>query len=108
VTNLRDTRDASGSRKLWAEQATPDGDVVIHGVDHGDGVEQVFGEGFREYEWVWTIRAAEVPKLLAALGATGPVLAALGERFSGDNAGGLSEFLDEHGIPYEAWSRMGE
>jgi hypothetical protein len=69
-------------------------------------VEAVFG--FREYEWVWTIRARDVGKLREALGAGTDVLSALGEQFSGDQAAGLQGFLDSQGIAYKAWSRVGD
>jgi hypothetical protein len=104
---LRDFRDADGPRHLWARM-TPEGDVVIEGQDLGDGVEKVFGAGIREYEWVWTVRAPHVPALLAALGAGDDVLAALRARFSDERASGLRPFLDQHGIPVDAWSRVGD
>ncbi len=102
---LRKVNDADGSRLLEAS-LTSGGDVLIEGLDHGDGVERIFGE--REYEWKWTIPASGVPALLRALDATGNVLAALGERFSGEDAAGLSEFLESHAIPHDRWSRTGD
>lgn len=104
---LRDLSDARDRRYLAAE-LTSEGDLLMQGQDLGDGVEAVFGEGFREYEWAWTVRAAHVPKLLEALGAGGPVLAVLEHRFSGEKAAGLKQFLDDHEIPHESWSRMGD
>lgn len=107
VVTLRESTDGGGSRHLWARRTTA-GDVVIEGQDVGGGVEEIFGEGIREYEWTWTIRAANVPALLGALGAGDDVLTALGRRFSGDRAADLYGFLEDHGVPFEAWSRVGD
>ena len=102
---LRDVRDAEGTRHLQAS-LTPEGDVLIEGQDLGAGVERALG--VYEYEWAWTIHAADVPLLLEAIGTTSDVLSALRERFSDDRAAGLMDFLDSHRIPYERWARMGE
>ncbi len=102
---LRSIKDARDSRHLEAA-ITADGDLEIEGQDLGDGVEQVFG--VREYEWIWTIRARDLPSLLDAMGSSSDVLAAMSERFSGDNAADLKSFLDSHDVPHEVWSRMGD
>ena len=36
------------------------------------------------------------------------VLAALRDRFSGDGAAYLQPFLDDNGVSYEPWSRVGD
>ena len=105
IVVLRDVSDADGTRRLHAS-LTAKGDVGIEGRDYGDGVERIFG--YREYEWVWTIPAASVPALLAALGAQGDVLAALQKRFSGNNAADLAAFLEENKIEVAHWSRIGD
>jgi hypothetical protein len=87
---LRDVKDADGSRLLQASLASG-GDIVIEGRDYGAGVERVFG--VREYEWAWTIPAASVEDLRHALPASGDVLSALRDRFSGENAAELGAFL---------------
>jgi hypothetical protein len=102
---LRDVKDVDGSRFLQAS-LTSGGDLVIEGWDFGAGVERVFG--VREYEWVWTIPAASVGALLHALQATGDVLSALRDRFSGENAAELGAFLESHGIVTERWARVGD
>lgn len=107
VITLRESTDGGGSRHLWARR-TAEGDLVIEGQDVGRGVEEIFGDGIREYEWVWTIRAPDVPALLRALGDGDDVLAALGHRFSGDDAAELYRFLEDSGIRFETWSRLGE
>ena len=104
---LRDMHDEGGRRFLGASLAA-DGTLTITGQDLGDGVEQFFGPGNREYEWVWTIRAQHLPTLAAALGADDDLLAALAARFSGERAAGLQPFLDDQAIPYEYWSRVGD
>jgi hypothetical protein len=104
---LRQTSDGLGSRHLSA-RLKRSGDLVIQGKDTGQGVEDVFGEGFREYEWAWTIGAGDVPKLAEALGAREDVLGGLEARFSGDRSAELGEFLESCGIPVERWSRMGD
>lgn len=102
---LRQVKDADGSRLLEAS-VTANGDVLIAGCDFGEGVERVFG--VREYEWAWTIPSASLPSVLHALGATGNVLIALKERFSGDKATLLGPFLEANEIPTERWSRLGD
>lgn len=101
---LRDTEDADGVRRLTA--ALEGGDLVIEGWDHGAGVERIFG--YREYEWVWTVKADHVPRLRAALGDPPDLTAALLLRFGGEAAADLQPFLESEGIPYEAWSRTGD
>lgn len=101
---LRDTRDADGARRLTA--ALTGGDLVIEGWDHGAGVERVFG--YREYEWVWTIKSNDVPRLREALGNPPDLTEALRSKFSGEEAAELKPFLDSKEIPYEAWSRTGD
>lgn len=73
------------------------------GQDLGAVVQQVFG--YYEYEWVWTIRAADLPNLDAALGVTFDRLEALAEKFGGGNAAQLGPFLKANAIPCESWSR---
>lgn len=104
---LRDTRDEDGTRYLEA-RIEENGDLTIQGQDLGAGVESYFGPGTREYEWCWTIRSPDLPRLREALKAGEDVLAALHARFSGDAAAGLSSFLKEEQVPYESWSRVGD
>ena len=101
---LRDTQDADGVRRLTA--ALENGDLVIEGRDYGKGVERIFG--YSEYEWVWTVRAADVPRLRRALGDPPDLTEALVRRFGGDASADLQPFLASEGIAYEAWSRIGD
>lgn len=102
---LRQVKDADGSRLLEAS-LTSEGDLLIKGHDLGDGVERVFGA--KEYEWAWRIPSSTIPALLRALGATDNILAALEDRFSGDNATLLGPFLEANEIPTDRWSRLGD
>ncbi len=102
---LRNVNDSDGSRLLEAS-INRNGEVVIEGRDYGDGVERIFG--VREYEWIWTIPAAEVPVLLRALDASGDVLSAISHRFSGERAADIGPFLEANGVATERWSRLGD
>ncbi|MBI1296296.1 hypothetical protein GC175_15175 [bacterium] len=104
---LRDTRDEGGSRHLSAT-LKEDGTLVIEGQDIGPGVEGVLGSGLIEYEWVWTVHPSAVRTLKLALACDDGLLAALQDLFSGDAAAALQSFLDDNGIVYERWSRVGE
>lgn len=72
---------------LWMRSVTLDdeGDLVIEGHDLGPGVERLMGAGLREYEFVRTVRAADVPPVVQALGLAEAVdvLDALVDRYAG-------------------------
>lgn len=103
---LRDVVDELGSRRLQVETRA-DGALLVRGEDAGDGVEQAFGEGIREYEWIWSIDAEQVTVVQAALGGGDDVLAELAARFSGPDAAGLGDWLDSIGVVVNKWSRVG-
>ncbi|WP_424924329.1 hypothetical protein [Alloalcanivorax xenomutans] len=63
---------------------------------------------YTEYEWQWTIKAADMPKLRAALQTRKPVLAALKQRFAGDESVRLYAFLCASAVPFETFSRIGD
>lgn len=105
VVTLRNERSAGDVRRLHAALSAT-GDLLIEGYDYGDGVEALLGE--REYEWRWTVAAAELPKLKQALGEGGDLLPALQRRFSGPDAADLAAFLERNQIAYSAWSRCGD
>ena len=102
---LRQISDKDGTRYLSAKLAEG-GDIVIEGQDLGDGVQRIFG--VREYEWVWTIRSANVSKVRDLLGGQEDVIAAIADRFSGSNAASLWTFLEDNSVPMEVWSRKGD
>jgi hypothetical protein len=58
----------AGRAMASAEPRHIDAGLVIEGQDRGAVVQQIFG--YYEYEWVWAIHAADLPKLDAALGVT--------------------------------------
>ncbi len=103
---LRDDRDKLGTRQLDATLSA-DGTLTIEGQDFGDGVEQIFGSGLSQYEWVLTIQSKDIPKLASVLDEGNDVLAALVSRFSNDEAVALQPFLDKHDIQYEFWNWIG-
>ncbi|MBA2310259.1 MAG: hypothetical protein H0W01_13450 [Pseudonocardiales bacterium] len=107
---LRSIRDADGSRHLDAH-VTAEGDVVVEGQDLGPGVERAFGPGLTEYEWTHTVRAADVPLLVEALGGApgDDVLALMRRVCSGDGVVRLAALLAPDGpVPAEFWSRVGD
>jgi hypothetical protein len=105
IVVLRSTEDDHDMRHLQAT-LTSGGDVVIEGQDIGDSVEQIFG--CWEYEWTWTIRAADVAAFLEAMETSGDVLSAMKKRFRGERAYELLSFLESHDVPHETWIRMGD
>ncbi len=107
TVTLRDSRDQDGARRLDARLQS-DGTLLIEGQDIGPGVERFFGPGMTEYEWAWTIRPQSVTALKKALKSDDDVLSALKDRFSGAAAADLKPFLDDNGVAYEAWSRVGD
>jgi hypothetical protein len=100
-------RDSGGFRSLYAVLAE-NGDVRLEGQDLGPGVEQIFGEGLTEYEYTMTILAQDVPALRRALGDKSDLLQALKEALGDPGMIGPKAFLDEHNIPHEFWSRIGD
>lgn len=106
TVTLRDDRDELGTRHLYATLSA-DGTLRVEGQDFGDGVEQFFGSGLCEYEWVLKIQSKDIPKLASALDEGDDVLAALASRFSNDAADTLEPFLDKHDIQYEFWNWIG-
>src|SRR5262245_57335367 len=102
---LRAERTDGDSRYLGARYSE-NGDLLIEGQDLGEGVRAIFG--YIEYEWAWTIKAADLPRLAAALGSDSNLLDALKTRFSGDAAGELESFLKKHEIPCAFWNRIGD
>jgi hypothetical protein len=102
---LRDERTETDRRWLVARYQ-PKGDLVFEGHDFGEGVRAYWGSA--EYEWVWTVKSHDVPKLMRALGIWRRLLTTIQQRFSGPQAANLAGFLQANGIPYVAWSRTGD
>jgi hypothetical protein len=106
---LRNQHDAQGTRHLDAT-LTEDGSIVIEGWDLGAGVEAVWGEGLREYEWAWTVAPGDVPAAVAALGGAegDDPLALLGAWLRGHRGRDPGSHLRDAGILVEFWSRVGD
>ena len=102
---LRQERSKTDSRYLGAK-LKENGDLVFEGQDLGSGVEEVFGAS--EYEWYWTVKAVDIPKFRSAIGSSSNILKSLKRDFSGHNAAKLYEFMQDHGIPFESYSRVGD
>ncbi|HOX45985.1 MAG TPA: hypothetical protein PK668_20450 [Myxococcota bacterium] len=107
--SLRDERDERGTRHLEAS-FTDGGDLLLAGQDLGRGVSDFFGEGGSEYEFAWSVKRTDLPRLLQALGGApgADLLELLAARFTGPAAAGIQGFLEEHRIPAEFWSRVGD
>lgn len=94
------------------------GDFVIDGQDLGPSVEQIFGEGIREYEWKRTVQAQEVPRLTRLLRAREgdytrrpgglEVLDVLQTWLLTHDAGQLEPLIEEQGFTRIFWSRAGD
>lgn len=87
-----------------------DGSLVLEGHDLGRGVSDIFGPDLNEYESARTVPPEEIDGLRRALGlsADGDLPGVLEERFA--HPGGsraFEQFLKEHGIASEFWSRVG-
>lgn len=102
---LREERKSGDYRFLGAE-VKDNGDLVFEGKDLGSGVKAVFD--CVEYEWYWTIKAANIPKFKDAIGENGDILELLEKNFSHEKAAGLSDFMNKNDIPFEFWSRIGD
>ncbi|MBI5596380.1 MAG: hypothetical protein HY928_09865 [Elusimicrobia bacterium] len=97
---LREERDGSDSRHLWA-YLDDEGDLHIDGQDLGPGTAPVSPDG--EYEWHQTIRKKDLHRLMLLLGgaAGDDLLDLLGKNWSGPRSGDLEKLLRESGIPTE-------
>jgi hypothetical protein len=102
---LREERSSTDSRYLCAK-LSENGNLQFEGQDIGDEVESILGG--REYEWIWTVLAQDLPRLARALQADGNLLPAIKHRFEGDKAALLGRFLEENAIPVDKWSRIGD
>lgn len=104
IATLRNERIGGGSRHLEA-YLTAEGNLRIDGQDLGAGTEIVSSSG--EYEWSTTIRAADIPRLLEALGASrdDDVLDVLAANYCDSGSHRLEEILRSGVVPIERWVR---
>lgn len=101
-------RDHNGSRSIWGVLLA-DGRLKIEGQDLGAGV-AIWGEGFTEYEWTWTVAATDVHRVVEILGGGdgGDPLDLL-THWARD-AGGRDpgQHLKNAGLELGFWSRVGD
>lgn len=104
---LKDSKDRHGPRHLWAT-LDADGTVVIEGQDLGSNLPLYGLSGVTEYEYAWTIRPADIPGLVTALGGEpgADPLRLLVRYATGQAWPRFDLFLEEHAIPAEFWSRF--
>jgi hypothetical protein len=105
---LREQEDADGTRYL---DATIDktGRLVLEGQDVGNGVERAFGEGYREYEWRWTVPVSELPAAIEALGGEpGESPLAVAARWIEAHGTDPGVALKAAKVRIELWSRLGD
>jgi len=102
---LRDERTKTDSRGLIARYGL-NGDLIFEGQDLGAAVKAFWGSS--EYEWTWTIKAHDAPKLMQALKVRRNPLRELKRRFSGPRASGIETFLRDNAVPFLFWSRVGD
>ncbi len=101
-------RNTDNFRRLSAG-VTEEGHLSIQGHDLGSGVEGSWGSGLTEYEWAITVRASEIPRVVAALGGKegDDVLELLSARCSENEWYASRAFFKKHRIPTEFSSRVG-
>ena len=88
---LRDQKDEKGG-SWWAARVDADGDLVLEGYDHGEFVEEFWGDS--DYEYVRLVKAEHVPKVLVEL---------IRDRFRTDSEFGT--WLTEKGVhnEFQSW-----
>lgn len=84
------------------------GDLIFEGHDLSNDLPGIFGAGVREYEYVITVRAAELPGLQQVLDGGTDLLQALKVCFGPPDSLPVRTFLEDHEIIFEFWSRMGD
>lgn len=108
VVTLREEHSEDSAYFLRA-RLREDGALVLEGQDLGATPEEFWGS--REYEWEITVGPQAVPRLVTALGGTpgeNDPLELLAARFQEDQRYGTRAFLEEAGVPFDFWSRVGE
>lgn len=105
---LRDERNEDGSHHLRG-RLRDDGSLAIEGHDLGVIPQRFWGRD--EYEWTITLDPAAVARLLEVLrvapGQYDP-LTILEKSFHEDEHHATRSFLEQHGIPFKFWSRVGD
>ena len=105
---LRQERYEHNAYNLWARLGD-EGSLVIEGQDLGATAEDFWGSP--EYEWSLTVAPEALPRLVAALGGTpgeDDPLDLLAARYRDEERYATRTFLEEVGVPFEFWSRVGD
>lgn len=102
------SQDERGVRSIYAVLLA-DGGMRIEGQDIGPSV-SVFGQDFREYEWDWTIAAADVPRIAEHFGGKpgADPIPLMRHWIKSADGGDPGQFLREHGFELGFWSRLGD
>jgi len=98
TVTLRNQRDGRNSQHLWA-YLDDAGNLHVDGQDFGPQTAIVSDDG--EYEFFYTVLAADLPALKRALGAnpSDDILRVLATRFSGDQARDLEAVFSSRAVP---------
>jgi hypothetical protein len=85
-----------------------DGALTIEGHDLGETPRSVWGSS--EYEWTMAIAKEQLPAFVDALGgqAGSDALDLMSTRYREDERVASRGFLDEQGINFSFWSRVGD
>lgn len=108
VLRAERSRDGSSSYRLEARRDA-DGCILIEGQDIGATPSAFWGS--REYEWTMKIPAQAVDRYVEALGGDpdrDDLLDLLSAKSAASERYASRSFLDEAGISYEFWSRVGD
>jgi hypothetical protein len=100
-------KDESGTT-FRALHLDADGSLIIEGQDVGDGVEAIWGQGVREYEFQRRLEPDAVAQLRAVLGidAATPLLHGISGRVR--TTVELEHLIAAEGIESTFWSRIGD
>lgn len=104
TVTLRFEDDGEDFRRLTAS-VTREGALRVEGHDLGPGTAIVSPDG--EYEWVTTVAAADIGRLVALLGGRegDNVLDVLERAYIGPGSYDFERMLRESDIPVERWTR---
>lgn len=108
TVQLFQSRDERGTRSVWATMLA-DGRMKLEGQDLGASV-SFFAQDMTEYEWDWTIAAADVPLLPEYFGGKLgddpiPLIRHWMQQQNGRDPG---QHLKDAGLELGFWSRVGE
>ena len=105
---LFQSHDDRGTRSIWATTLA-DGRLKLEGQDLGASV-SIFGEGLTEYEWDWTVAAADVPRLPEHFGGKlgDDPIPLIRHWVAQGNGRDPGQHLKAAGLELQFWSRLGD